>query len=143
MKKIVFILFCMLLGSNLTASVYAQKLDSEIEYNDPDKPTSMGIIIYSNDVETVWNALRLANYSQEWGNAVTVYLLGKGVEVEGLMETNKDIKEQMQMFLDQSGTVLGCQTCFKNRNQNSKICKVACIQDLYETAKKNKVVLTF
>ncbi|MFA6778791.1 MAG: hypothetical protein WCU80_03275 [Paludibacteraceae bacterium] len=143
MKKTIFLLLSLLMGANLYISTYAQELKPKVEYNDPDQPTSMGIIIYSNDIETVWNALRLANYSQEWGNAVTVYLLGKGVEVEGLMQTNNDIKEQMETFLSQNGVVLGCQTCFANRDQVSKICKVACIQDLYETAKKNKVVLTF
>jgi hypothetical protein len=31
------------------------------------KSTSIGIIIYSNDVETVWNAFRFANYSKKTG----------------------------------------------------------------------------
>jgi hypothetical protein len=44
MKKIVFILFCYVVRFKPYSIVYAQKLDSEIEYNDPDKPTSMGII---------------------------------------------------------------------------------------------------
>jgi hypothetical protein len=28
------------------------------------RATSLGIVIYSNDTETIWNALRLANYSK-------------------------------------------------------------------------------
>jgi len=28
------------------------------------KPTSIGIVIYSNDTETVWNAMRFANSPQ-------------------------------------------------------------------------------
>lgn len=42
----------------------------------------LGIIIYSNDAETVWNAYRFANFSLNKGDAVKVFLLAKGVEYE-------------------------------------------------------------
>ncbi len=121
----------------------AQALVDEVKYNDPQEPKSIGIVLYSNDVETVFNALRLANYSQEWDNKVQIFLLGKGVDLEGLMTENKDIKEQVEKFIDLGGVLMGCQTCFNARQKGSKICKVGCIQDLYELVKKNQVVLTF
>ncbi len=123
--------------------VQAQALMDEVKYNDPQEPKSIGIVLYSNDVETVFNALRLANYSQEWNNKVQIFLLGKGVDLEGLMTENKDIKEQVEKFIDLGGVLMGCQTCFNARQKGSKICKVSCIQDLYDLVKKNQIVLTF
>ena len=125
-------------------SLSAQLLQNEVKYNDPKEPKSIGIVLYSNDVETVFNALRLAAYSQEWDNKVQVFLLGKGVELEKLIKENADINEQFQKLIELGGEVMGCQTCFKSRQQsNSKICKLGCIEDLYEKKKKNQIVLTF
>lgn len=144
MNKKIIIAFSLFLCLGEVSQAVAQSLpENKIEFNDPNVPTSIGIVLYSNDVETVWNALRYANYAQEWGNEVSIFLLGKGVEVEGLMKTNKDIKEQVDMFLAQNGTIFGCQTCFQKRNETNKICKLGCIQDLYDLTKKNKIVLTF
>ena len=67
----------------------------------------MGIVIYSNDVETVWNALRFANYSKSQGDSVSIFLLGKGVELENLVKSDSTIKEQSDKFLDSGGTILG------------------------------------
>lgn len=107
-------------------------------------PTSLGIVIYSNDVETVWNALRLANYSRTEGDTVCVFLLGKGVEVDKLVEENEDIRIQVDKLLDNGGEMLACGTCLKSRNNSDpKVCKFSSMADLYELVRKNKVVLTF
>lgn len=141
MKKSLLLLLS-LLTMHLVAM--SQALEKKIQYNDPDEPKSIGIVLYSNDVETVYNAFRLAAYSQEWDNQVQVYLLGKGVELEKLMAENQDIKQKVEEFFDLGGVVMGCQTCFKTRAlDGSKICKVSCIQDLYDLVKKNQIVLTF
>jgi uncharacterized protein involved in oxidation of intracellular sulfur len=42
----------------------------------------LGIIIYSNDSETVWNAFHLGNFSLKQRDEVNVFLLGKGVEAD-------------------------------------------------------------
>lgn len=140
MKKL--LVFMMLLLTHIGSS--AQVLEKEIKYNDPNEPKSIGIVLYSNDEETIYNALRLAIYSQEWDNQVSIFLLGKGVELEGLVGKNADIKSQVESFVDLGGVIMGCQTCFQSRQQSeSKICKVSCIQDLYDLVKKNQIVLTF
>ena len=82
------------------------------------KATSIGIVIYSNDVETVWNAFRFANYSKKQGDTVSIFLLGKGVELDNLVKSEKNIKEQTDTFLGSGGTILGCGTCLKARNNN-------------------------
>lgn len=108
------------------------------------KSTSIGIVIYSNDVETVWNALRFANYSKKQGDTVSIFLLGKGVELDYLVKSGKNIKEQTDTFLDSGGTILGCGTCLKSRNNNEpQVCKLSSLKDLYEIVRENKTVLTF
>ncbi|MBO4530430.1 MAG: DsrE family protein [Paludibacteraceae bacterium] len=125
-------------------SLSAQALRDNVKYNNPEEPKSIGIVLYSNDVETVYNAMRLAAYSQEWDNQVQIFLLGKGVELEKLMAENADIKQKVDEFIELGGVIMGCQTCFKSRQMDgTKICKVSCIQDLYDLVKKNQIVLTF
>ena len=104
----------------------------------------IGIIIYSNDVETVYNALRLANYSITAGDTVTIFLLGKGVELDTLAKTNNDIKMQVGLFTNVGGVIYGCGTCLKSRNNlTQQVCKMSSMGDLYDIIKNNKIVLTF
>lgn len=106
--------------------------------------TSLGIVIYSNDNETVWNALRLANYSRNKGDTVNIFLLGKGVELDSMVKTSNDLKEQADNFLDNGGTILGCGTCLRSRkNDKPQVCKFSSLADLYELIRKNNIVLTF
>ncbi len=108
------------------------------------KSTSIGIVIYSNDAETVWNALRLANYSKNKGDTVKIFLLGKGVELDSMVKTNNDLKEQSDKFLNNGGSILGCGTCLRSRNNREpQVCKFSSLADLYEIIRKNKIVLTF
>lgn len=105
---------------------------------------SVGIVIYSNDIETVWNALRFANYSKSQGDSVSIFLLGKGVELDNLVKTETTIKEQSDKFLESGGSILGCGTCLASRNNKEpQVCKFSSMEDLYEMVHKNKIVLTF
>ena len=107
-------------------------------------PNSIGMVIYSNDTETVWNALRLANYAKNQGDTVKIFLLGKGVELDSMVKTNTDLKEQADKFLDSGGSILGCGTCLRSRKNNEpQVCKFSSLADLYKLIHKNKIVLTF
>lgn len=106
--------------------------------------TSVGMVIYSNDVETVWNAMRLANYSNNQGDTVSIFLLGKGVDVDSLINENEDLKKQVDSFLEKGGNILGCGTCLKSRKNNEpQVCTFSSLADLYALIRKNKIVLTF
>lgn len=48
---------------------------------------NLGIIIYSSDAETVWNAFRLGVFSLKEGDKVKTFLLANGVEWEKLVES--------------------------------------------------------
>lgn len=107
-------------------------------------PTSIGIVIYSNDTETLWNAMRFANYSKNEGDTVCIFLLGKGVELETIVKDDKNVKEQTEKFLESGGVILGCGTCLQSRkNDEPQMCKFSSMKDLYELIKNNKKILTF
>ncbi len=102
------------------------------------------MVFYSNDVETLWNALRLANYSMEAGDTVTIFLLGKGVELDLLVKQNPDLNEQTTAFLEKGGVIMGCGTCLSSRKiDQPQICKYSSMKDLYALIRANKIVLTF
>lgn len=118
--------------------------DSPPEEDKKQLSTSIGMVIYSNDFETIWNALRLANYSKTQGDTVRIFLLGKGVEVDNLVKENKDLSDQIDSFLENGGIILGCGTCLQSRNNNEpEVCKFSSLKDLYQLIRENKIVLTF
>ncbi len=139
MRKTIFSLTTMLFLLVSTLQVFSNQQKAENQ-----QPTSIGMVIYSNDVETTWNAFRLANYSKNQGDTVSVFLLGKGVEVDKLVNENEDLKQQVDSFLEKGGTILGCGTCLKSRkNDEPQVCTFSSLADLYALIRKNKIVLTF
>lgn len=104
----------------------------------------LGIVIYSNDPETVWNAFRLGAFSCKHGDTVSAFLLGKGVEVESLAGGKFDAVSQMREFLEAGGTVMACGTCLKVRHaEGSEMCPMSTMQDLHELILSSDKVLTF
>ena len=63
----------------------------------------LGIVIYSNDPETVWNAFRLGVFSLKKEDTVKIFLLGKGVESESLDTEKFNITEEMRAFIELGG----------------------------------------
>ena len=104
----------------------------------------LGIVIYSNDAETVWNAFRLANFSLKEGDAVKVFLIAKGVEYEKLDSEKFGIKELAKSFLEKNGGIFACGTCLKSRaSEGSATCPMSTLKDLYEIIKECDKVLSF
>jgi len=104
----------------------------------------LGIIIYSSDAETVWNALRFANFSLKESDEVKIFLLAKGVEYEKLNSEKFDIKEQAKSFLEKSGKIFACGTCLKSReSEGSETCPMSTMKDLYNLVKESDKVLSF
>ncbi|MDD5302510.1 MAG: DsrE family protein [Elusimicrobia bacterium] len=104
----------------------------------------LGIIIYSTDPETVWNAFRLGVFSLKQGDQVKVFLLAKGVECEKLNTDQFKVTEQMQAFVDNGGKILACGTCLKLRHsEGTELCPLSTMKDLYDIVKESDKVLTF
>jgi len=103
----------------------------------------LGIIIGTDEPETVWNAYRLANFSLKEGDEVRVFLLAKGVESETGSE-KYNVKEQISSFLSNGGEIRACGTCMKSRQMDSRdTCPLSSMKDLYQIVKESDKVLTF
>lgn len=104
----------------------------------------LGIIIYSNEPETVWNAFRLGVFSCKQGDTVSVFLLGMGVEAESLISDKFNVVGQMRSFLEAGGSILACGTCLKIRqSEGSDICPISTMQDLHALIRDSDRVLSF
>ena len=104
----------------------------------------LGIIIYSTDAEVVFNALRLANFSLEEKNEVSLFLLASGVEYESLSSDKFPIQNLAQSFLDSGGQILACGTCLNLRQKDgSELCPLSSMRDLYELITDCDKTITF
>jgi uncharacterized protein involved in oxidation of intracellular sulfur len=56
------------------------------------------VIVYSDDAETIYNAMRLANIGVEKGDEVSVFMLGKGVTFEQIDSAEFDVMGQINQF---------------------------------------------
>ena len=104
----------------------------------------LGLIIYSTDTETVWNAFRLGVFALKQGDQVKAFLLAQGVECEKMDAPPFNVPEQMQGFVDAGGHILACGTCLQLRHSGgSELCPLSTMKDLYELVKESDKVLTF
>jgi len=104
----------------------------------------IGLVIYSNDSETVWNAFRFGNFALRQGDEVKAFLLGKGVEREALDTDKFKVTEQMRSFVDGGGRIFACGTCLKLRqSEGSELCPLSTMKDLYEIVKSSDKIITF
>lgn len=104
----------------------------------------LGIVIYSNDPETVWNAFRLGVFALKNGDEVKVFLLAKGVECETLNTEKLNVVSQMQDFVNGGGRIFACGTCLKIRQSGgSEMCPMSTMQDLYDIIEGSDKVVSF
>jgi sulfur relay (sulfurtransferase) complex TusBCD TusD component (DsrE family) len=104
----------------------------------------IGIIISSNDAETVWNALRYANFALGQKDTVKVFLAGKGVEYQLISTEQFNTIEQAEKLLGSGGKILACGTCIKSRNQKeTELCPLSTMKDMYDIIKESDKVVTF
>ncbi len=143
MKKI--LIFVLLYGLSLsTAQSQTSTGCGGTKTSETRKPINLGIVIYSNDPETVWNALRIANYSLSEKDTVSVFLMGKGVEIKSLSTKDYDVTNKLNDFLDNGGKIFACGTCMNSRNlKESKACPISSLSDLYEIIRRSDKLLTF
>ncbi len=104
----------------------------------------IGIIICSNDAETVWNAFRFGVFAIEQGDTATAFLSGKGVEADSIGDEHFDVTEQMETFLAAGGEILACGTCLKVRqSKGSELCPMSSMKELYNMVKTSDKVVSF
>ena len=104
----------------------------------------LGLVIYSTDAETVWNAFRLGAFALKQGDSASAFLLAKGVECEKLDAPPFNVAEQMHAFVDQGGRILACGTCLKLRHsEGSELCPLSTMKDLYNLVRDSNRVISF
>lgn len=104
----------------------------------------LGILISQTEPETVFNALRLANYSLKQGDTVKIFLVGKGVELDQINDPKFDVQEQARAVLEAGGQFLACGTCLKLRqSEGSEVCPLSTLKDLYEIVRDSDKLVTF
>lgn len=104
----------------------------------------IGIVIYSNDPETIWSAFRFANLALKEGDEVKVFLLAKGVECKSIDTDKFKVTEQLYSFVNSGGKIFACGTCLKIRqSEGSKLCPLSTMKDLYEIVKESDKLVTF
>ena len=105
----------------------------------------LGIILSTNNGETNWNALRLANLALSKGDTVSIFLVSEGVEYQQSSSPQFNIKEQVEKFFQSDkAKILACGTCLAIRKQeSSKECPEGRLEDFYDVVAENDKVLTF
>jgi sulfur relay (sulfurtransferase) complex TusBCD TusD component (DsrE family) len=104
----------------------------------------IGIVIYSNDPETVWNAFRYGNFALKAGDQVKAFLAGKGVEAESIDTDKFAVTQQMKDFLANGGTIGACGTCLKIRSlESTDVCPLAGLKDMHAMIKESDRTITF
>ena len=109
----------------------------------------IAIVIYSADPETVWNAFRLGSASLAYDDEVKIFLLGKGVEAMSNKSLKYNIKEQVEIFTEHGGEMLGCELCCNTREDEMPFlkqdigCGLGSMQDLYAIIKQADKIITF
>jgi uncharacterized protein involved in oxidation of intracellular sulfur len=104
----------------------------------------LAITISVTEPETVFNALRLANFARAQGDDVSCFLIGPGVELDHLTHPKFDVRGQAEAFLKAGGKILACGTCLKIRqSEGSQICPISSMKDLYELVRDSDKVVSF
>jgi len=104
----------------------------------------IGIVISTNDPETVWNAFRFGNVALKEKHRVKVFLVNKGVEVEDIESEKFNVSEQLHSFIENKGQALACGTCLKARQkEGAKVCPVSTMKDLLKMVEESNRLLTF
>ncbi|PIO06251.1 sulfur reduction protein DsrE [Candidatus Micrarchaeota archaeon CG08_land_8_20_14_0_20_59_11] len=104
----------------------------------------MGIVIGTNEPETVWNAFRFGNVALKAGHGTRAFLLNRGVELGDIRDERFDVKAQVDSFLGSGGRILACGTCLKSRHkEGSTVCPISTMNDLLRLIEESDRILTF
>ena len=100
-------------------------------------------IISTDDAETMYNALRMANVGIHKGDDVGVFMLGKAVTYESVGGKDFDVIGQVNQFSEE-GDFYVWGVCLQAHGLvASASCPVAWMDDLYELSMEADKVFTF
>jgi uncharacterized protein involved in oxidation of intracellular sulfur len=106
----------------------------------------IGILISTNDPETLWNAFRFANLcvNTDVTNEVTIFLNSKAVAYEEADSKQFNIKELAKTFVLSEGKLLACGKCLGFRGlEENEVCHKGGQKDLYEMVVTSDKLICF
>jgi len=104
----------------------------------------IGVILATNEHETVWNAFRFGVTALGTGRQVKIFLTGKGVEAQDIKDEKFNVEEQMEKYIAAGGSMLACGTCLKSRNkEGTETCPLSTMKDMLKLIEESDKVLTF
>lgn len=104
----------------------------------------IGIVLSTNEPESVWNAFRFGVTSLKAGHEVKAFLMNRGVEAEDVNDGKYDVREQINAFTGNRGQILACGTCMKSRQKEaSNVCPISTMNDLLKMVEESDKILTF
>jgi uncharacterized protein involved in oxidation of intracellular sulfur len=106
----------------------------------------IGILISTDDPETLWNAFRFANLclNTDINNEVTIFLNAKAVAYESADSKQFNIKDQAKAFVLAEGKLLACGKCLGFRElQETEVCHKGSQKDLYEMVVTSDKLICF
>jgi len=106
----------------------------------------IGILISTNDQETIWNAFRFANLcvNTDFTNEVTIFLNSKAVAYEEADSKQFNIKELAKSFVLSEGNLLACGKCLGFRGlEENEVCHKGSQKDLYEMVTTSDKLICF
>ena len=106
----------------------------------------IGILMSTNDPETLWNAFRFANLCLEsdFKNEVTIFLNAMAVEYEEADSKEFNIKELAKTFALSEGRLLACGKCLGFRGlEENDVCHKGGQKDLYEMMMNSDKLMCF
>jgi len=105
---------------------------------------NIGIVISQTEPETVWNALRFANFSLGKEHKVRTFLMGKGVECVDIVSEEFPVLDEINKYVESNGEIFACGTCLVSRKrEGTPICPMSSMKDLMEIVEKSDRLLTF
>ncbi len=104
----------------------------------------IGIILNSNEPETVWNAFRFGIKALDKNDSVKIFLLGKGVEAEDIKDEKFDVQKSIGEFKNRNGVIFACGTCLKSRNKKgSQNCPISTLDEMLKIVEESDKMLSF
>ncbi len=105
---------------------------------------NIGIIIQTKEPEQAWNAFHFAVTAKKQNYDVKVFLMGEGVECEGLTQESFNVDEQLKKFVSIGGKILACGTCLKSRHkEGTAVCPVSTMVDCLNMVEWADKTVTF
>ena len=104
----------------------------------------IGVILNTNEAESVWNCFRFGNEAIKNSHSVKVFLLGKGVEIESVKDNRFPLLEgSIKKFIKNNGVLLACGTCLKMRGKEIGMYPVSTMEEMLKIVEESDRVLTF